>query len=100
MGGSVDQVMRVAVVVLFSLAVLSVLIAALIPVSRLKGRVRLFGSLSVATTFCVASLQEMHRQGDAGKMTLIFVDGIFLVGIGLRKYRRDPEGWTPPALVL
>jgi threonine/homoserine/homoserine lactone efflux protein len=81
-------------------ATLSALIALLIPVSQSKGRVRLIGSCLIGAAFLLASLTEMIHRKQLWPEGILTAGGIFLVWVGIRKYRRDPEGRTPAAKIL
>jgi hypothetical protein len=78
---------------------LSALIALAIPISKLRGRVRLLSSLSVGTGFCLYSLLPFTYGSSRQRIGLAGV-GILLTWLGLRKYQRDPEGRTPAATIL
>jgi hypothetical protein len=92
--------MRLAPLSLALLAVLCVVIAALTPVSRFKGQVRLLGSLLAGVAFCTGSVVQIaqeHRQWPGLSLSAL---GGCLIWFGLRKYSRDPEGKTPSASIL
>lgn len=82
------------------LAALSVPIAAMIPKSQLKRRFRLAGSLLLGIGLVVASVGEMIQSGRLLPEGILTAGGVFLVYVGVRKYRRDPEGRTAPAQIL
>jgi hypothetical protein len=75
-------------------------IAALTPVSRAKGRIRLAGSLFVGTAILLAALSQAIAEGKLRLGVAGLLGAAFLVWVGLRKYRRDPEGRTPSAQIL
>ena len=77
---------------LILLAVLCVAVAAVLPISRTKGQVRLAGSLSLGAAFAVGSL--LSTTGQSWQRGVGVVMGAFLAWIGLRKDRRDPDGKT------
>ena len=81
-------------------AVFCALAGALIPRSRAKGRLRLLGSLLIGCAFPVMALSQAVAQHKALLIVVGLVCGSFLVWVGFRKYRRDPEGRTPPAQIL
>jgi len=80
------------------LAVMCVLVAALTPVSRAKGRLRLAGSLSIGAVFFIGSVPQIFAVGWPAVIGTFC--GVFLAWVGLRKYRRDPEGRSPSAQIL
>ena len=79
------------------LAVACVVIAALTPVSRRKGQLRLAGSISIGILFLLSSAlsHALIKQKVFGA-----VAGAFLIWVGWRKYRLDPQGRTPSAKIL
>jgi len=81
-------------------AISCVVLAALIPTSSIKGRIRLAGSLLVGAAFLVASLSQALAQGKPILFVVGLMGGAFLVWLGLRKYRRDPQGRTRPDQIL
>jgi ABC-type xylose transport system permease subunit len=82
------------------IAVACVLIAALTPVSRQKGRIRLAGSLCIGAAFLIGSVSQILTKGKSIPALIGALCGVFLVWVGLRKYRRDPEGRSPSAQIL
>ena len=84
---------------LILLAVLCVAVAAVIPISRTKGQVRLAGSLLAGAAFVVGSLLPMAG-GKLWQRSVGVAMGALLAWFGLREYRRDSEGRTPAATVL
>jgi hypothetical protein len=78
----------------------SVLVAALVPVSKAKGHARLLGSLLVGTGFGLDSLFQLTSENGAWPRLFELIAGALLVWFGLRKHRRDPEGRTPAASIL
>src|SRR3569833_3271171 len=88
------------VVLLAISAVCCVIAASLIPVSRAKGRRRLAGSLFIGTAFLLGGLLQAVEQRSVFLVVVGLIGGAVLVWIGLRKYRRDPEGRTPSARIL
>jgi lipopolysaccharide export LptBFGC system permease protein LptF len=82
------------------LALFCVLIAAVISVSKAKGQLRLMASILVAAGFILGSLLQMVSEKRLWPGSLGVVAGVFLAWIGLRKYRRDPDGRTPSRLIL
>jgi hypothetical protein len=82
------------------LAVISVPIAAVIPNSKAKGHIRLLGSLFVGAGFGLDSLLQLTRGGRSWPGLFELIAGAFLVWLGLRKQRRDPEGKTPADSIL
>jgi len=85
---------------LFLLALVSVPIAAVMQPSRSKGQLRLLGSMSLAAGFVVGSILQMAAESREWPASLGLAAGIFLAWVGLRKYRKDPDGRTPPADIL
>ena len=83
------------VLVLF--AFLCVIVAAMAPVSKLKGQARLLASLSLGLGFFVNCLVQTFA---IWQLLLGLAAGAMLILLGLRKYRRDPEGKTPAATIL
>lgn len=94
------MIMRLAPLSLVLLAVLCVIIAALTPVSRLKGQLRLLGSLLAGAAFCTGSVVQVAQDHRQWPGLLLSAMGGCLIWLGLRKYRRDPEGKTPSATIL
>jgi hypothetical protein len=91
---------KLLVLVLVLFAVGCVVIAALTPVSRAKGRIRLSASLFIGIAIPLGALSQAIAEGKLLLGVAGLVGGVFLVWIGLRKYRRDPEGRTPSAQIL
>jgi hypothetical protein len=85
---------------LIILAVVSVAIAMLIPRSRAKGRMRLAGSLLLGLAFIVTFPGLLQQTPHSWRAIVVPVGGVFLIWVGVRKYRRDPEGRTPAARIL
>jgi len=75
-------------------------IAAFTPISRLKGRARLAGSLFVGIAIPLGALSEAIAHRNIVTAVIGLTAGVFLVWVGMRKYRRDPEGRTPSAQIL
>jgi hypothetical protein len=75
-------------------------IAALIPISRIKGQLRLAGSLLIGIAFCIGALSQGVAEHNLRLSVAGFLCGGFLVWLGLRKYRRDPEGRTRASQIL
>ena len=73
------------------LAVACILIAALTPVSRQKGRIRLAGSICIGVAFLIGSVSQILKKGKSIPALFGTLSGVFLVWVGLRKYRRGPE---------
>ena len=86
--------------VLAVLAVVSVMIAAVTPRSRTKGRLRLAGSLLIGTAFVVGSLCQALIEAKLWLGLVGVSAGLFLGWVGMRKYRRDPEGRTRASKIL
>lgn len=86
--------------VLAVLAVVSVMIAAVTPTSRTKGRLRLAGSLLIGTAFVVGSLCQALIEAKLWLGLVGVSAGLFLGWVGMRKYRRDPEGRTRASQIL
>jgi hypothetical protein len=84
---------------LIVIGAISALIALAIPISKIKGIMRLIGSFTVGAGFCSASYAIL-KQGLVVQGTLIITFGLLLLWLGLRKYQRDPEGRTPAASIL
>lgn len=84
--------------VLFGL--MCALVAAFTPLSSLKGRLRLLGSLFVGTAFTVGGLFQTMNEQRLGPGGFGVVFGIFLIWIGVRKHKRDPNGASPAAQML
>ena len=80
--------------------VLCVIIAALRPVSRQKGQARLLASLFGGAVVSVDSLSKIGKEYLLWPATIELAGGFCLIWLGLRKYRRDPEGRTPAATIL
>jgi hypothetical protein len=85
---------------LISIAVICVLIAALVPVSKTKGQVRLLGSLFVSAGFSLDFLFQLARGNETWPRLFELMVGVLLIWLGFRKHRRDPEGSTPAASIL
>lgn len=81
-------------------AVLCVFIAALVPASHKKGRIRLAGSLFIGAAFPVATSAQSLIERKLLPLLVGLIVGSFLAWIGWRKYRRDPQGKTPAAQIL
>jgi threonine/homoserine/homoserine lactone efflux protein len=94
------MLMNLLVLVFAVCAIGSVVTAALIPVSRAKGRIRLAGSFFIGIAFPLGALEQTIAEGKILPGIVGFIGGAFLVWVGLRKYQRDPEGRTPPAQIL
>lgn len=90
----------VLALVFFVFAVGCVVIAALTPVSLTKGRIRLSGSLFAGIAVPLSVLSQAIREGKLLLSVVGLLGGVVLVWVGLRKYRRDPEGRTPSAQIL
>ena len=82
------------------LAVICVLIAALVPTSKTKGQIRLFGSLFVGAAFGLDALLQLTAGNGAWPRFFELIVGVLLIWLGFRKHRRDPEGRTPAASIL
>jgi hypothetical protein len=91
---------RLIPLVLILIAVVSVLIAALVPVSKAKGQARLLASLFVGAGFGLDSLLQLTRENEVWPRLFELMAGALLVWLGFRKHRRDPEGRTPAASIL
>jgi hypothetical protein len=88
--------LRFVPLVFIGLGVLCVLIAALLPVSRRKAKVRLLASLAVGLGFCLESVSvTLPPSEPRWHLALLFGFGIFLVYCGILKFRRDPLGQRP-----
>src|SRR5271163_1592460 len=84
-------------IIAFSFVVLAcfcVLVAALCPSSRFKGRTRLVGSMSIGAALCLGCLPQIVKDGRLWPGVVGVAGGIALGWLGLRKYQRDPEGKT------
>ena len=92
--------MRFMPVGLVLLAVLCVILAALLPVSRAKGWTRLLGSMFVGAGVGTALLSQPTSDNRVWPRVFGIVAGPLLMWAGLRKHRRDPEGRTPAASIL
>ena len=92
--------MNLLVVVLFLITVGCAVIAALTPVSRAKGYTRLAASLFCGPALMLHLLAQAFDEGEFLPGVIGLFVGVFLVWVGLRKHRRDPEGRTPPAQIL
>jgi len=79
---------------------ISVPIAAITPISRLKGRLRLAGSCLAGSGIFIEGLTPITRERLIFRSMLCLGAGVFLIWVGLRKYRRDPEGRTQPRQIL
>ena len=82
------------------LGLLSALVAALKSVSRSKGKMRLLGSMLVGAAFLLGGLMQIMKESRLWPGALGLVGGIWLLWIGARKYRKDPDGETPAATIL
>ncbi|MBB6143466.1 hypothetical protein HNQ77_001410 [Silvibacterium bohemicum] len=100
MTGQFQMTLRFAPLGLIFLAILCVVAAAFQPSSRFKGRTRLLGSLCVGAALCLGPLPQIIKSGRLWPGILGVIFGIFLGWLGLRKYRRDPEGHTLAAAIL
>jgi hypothetical protein len=72
----------------------------MMPVSRVKGKTRLVGSLLAGAGFCTASFDLIVTQRQLWRGVLVLLMGGLLIWFGTRKYSRDPEGKTPSANIL
>ena len=86
---------------LIALAVLTVPIAALMPISKHRGRFRLAGSLLAGSGLIMGAVSSpmMHSRFLIPDALLIAL-GAFLLRAGVRKYRKDPTGITPAGKIL
>jgi hypothetical protein len=73
-------------------AVASLVTAALTPISRANGQMRLAGSLFIGIAFALGALTQSMHTGKSLPGVVGLVAGAFLMCVGIRKYRRDPEG--------
>lgn len=76
------------------------LTAIVTPVSLAKGRMRFLGSLLIALAIPLGAIDQAITTSDLAPGVMGLLAGAFLAGVGVRKYRRDPEGRTPPAQML
>lgn len=86
---------RLAPLGLILLGIFCAVIAALRPVSRVKGQVRLLASLFGGAGVSVDSLAWIAKANLVWPAAIELVIGLYLIWIGLRTYRKDPEGKTP-----
>jgi hypothetical protein len=93
-------IVRVLPIGFILLAVLCVLVAAVMPISKAKGQTRLAASLLVGAGFVLGALFQMTKEGHIWPGIGGLAAGAFLAWVGLRKFRRDPEGITPAAKML
>lgn len=77
-----------------------VMLAALTSISSAKGRIRLVGSVFIGLAIVLSGLSKAIGEGKPQLGVFGLLGGILLMWLGLRKYRRDPEGRTPPARIL
>jgi hypothetical protein len=91
--------MRLVPLVFIVAAVLCVVVAALLPVSKAKGWTRLSGSLSLGTGLAMGLLQAAP-EGHLWQRFMGLVLVLILMWVGVRKHKRDPEGRTPSAQIL
>lgn len=82
------------------LGLIFAIVASLTPVSKQKGLLRLVASLLVACAFWEAATIQMLGEHRLWPGAFGIGAGAFLAWIGYRKYKRDPEGRTPPAQML
>ena len=85
---------------LFILAAISVPIAMLMPRSRAKGKMRLAGSVLLGLGFIWVVPTAFNGVLPVWRAAPFPVAGLVFIWLGIRKYRRDPEGRTPPAQIL
>ncbi len=85
---------------LIVLAILCLIVAALVPVSRAKAYARLLGSLCVGTGFVIDSVLQVVNAGGSWPRYFEGIAGALLLWVGLRKFGRDREGRTPAARIL
>jgi hypothetical protein len=78
-------------------AVLTVPIAAVLPVSPRKGTIRLLGSILLGAGFCLESFTLFTEEHRMGVGIFCLCGGVFLVWVGILKNRRDPLGKEPAA---
>lgn len=86
--------------VLMILAAMSVPVAMVMRRSRAKGRCRLAGSFLLGLAFISAFPSALRDAPHLWQALLLPLAGLILIWLGVRKYRRDPEGRTPPAEIL
>lgn len=75
-------------------------VAAFTPVSPQKGLRRLVASLLVGAAFAGGSTLQMFIERHLWPGAFGLAAGVFLVWLGLRKHKRDPDGRTPAAQML
>ncbi len=75
-------------------------VAAFTPVSPQKSLRRLIASLLVGAAFAVGSLLQIFTERRLWPGAFGLGAGVFLVWVGFRKRKRDPDGRTPAAQVL
>ena len=76
------------------------LVAALKSVSSQKGLWRLAASLLVGAAFIVGSIAQVVKQNQLWPGVFGLGAGAFLMWVGYRKYKKDPNGKTPVAQML
>jgi hypothetical protein len=91
---------NVVSLILILLALVTVIAAALMPISLRKGKTRLYGSLFVSAAFLTASISQMVEARRLWPEAILLVGASFLAWLGIRKYRRAPEGRTRSAQIL
>jgi hypothetical protein len=94
-----SEVLRVFPFEFILLGLACLLVAALTPVSPRKGWARLFASLLVGTAFVLGSCWQMVKDNRTAPGAIELGVGLFLVYVGVRKFKRDPEGKTPVASI-
>jgi hypothetical protein len=91
---------RVVPLGLILLGVFCVIVAALRPVSRQKGQMRLLASLLGGAAVSVDSVTKIGKENLLWPAIIQLVGGFCLIWLGLRKFKRDPKGKTPAAQML
>jgi hypothetical protein len=90
-----NQMARLVPLGLILLGILCAIAAALRPVSRLKGKVRLLASLFGGAGVGVDSLTWIAKANLVWPAAIELAVGVYLIWTGLKTYRKDPEGKAP-----
>ena len=68
--------------------------------SLVRGRIRLLGSILIALAMSLGGIEQTVTTYDFAPIVIGLLAGVVLAWVGVRKYRRDPEGRTRPAQML
>jgi hypothetical protein len=91
---------RVLPLGLILLGLASALVATLSAISAQKSPWRLATSVFVGAAFTVGSIAQMLKENQLWPGAFGLGAGVFLMWIGYRKYKKDPDGNTPAAKML